>query len=537
MQTEQNLPVSKRRNSRILKRCIAAALILTLVGTPFTPFTNIIGNDVSIVARAEETCDVHEFGTPVYTWADDYSSCTAKATCVNGDFVATETVATTRRRIKAPTCEEYGTTLYTATFTQYPDIFVGKSIPVNDVPPIGHAWSEPEYVWSSDNKTVKGIVYCNNDLSHKHEITVYTEKSVKTAATCDNNGVNTYTASFAGYEQYGFTTQSKDVTEVPAIGHDYQQPTYTWSDDNTTVTATMVCKNNSAHTITETVHTTESVKKEPTCETKGTKTYTAVFGNSLFTTQTKDVENIPVLGHSYAEPTYVWASDYSSVKATIVCENDPEHTVTETVRTTNRGTKEPTCEEKGETTYYATFTNPAFHVDPKTVEDIPAKGHDWGDPTYTWINNNSQLVAKVVCRNDFRHTKTMTVNTTSEVTTPPTTSTYGTTTYTASFGENEYGFTTQTLEAENVSPLGYVFAAPVYEWADDYSWVTATIECTNDPSQTVVETVNTRASVTKLPTCEETGTTTYTSAAFADSRLTVQTKKVNNIDALGHEYE
>lgn len=537
MQKEQNVPVFNRKDSGILKRCIASALVLTLVGSPFTPFTNIIGKNMSIVASADETCLVHEYGTPVYTWSADYSTCNAKASCVNCDFVANETVTTQNTRVQAPKCEEYGTTRYTASFVEYPDAFLVQRKNVNDVPPLGHVWGDPQYTWSSDNKTVTGTVYCDRDLNHKHEITVYTEKSVKTPATCDSTGVNTYTASFAGYEQYGFTTQKKDVTEVPAVGHDYQQPTYSWSADYTTVTATIVCTNNSAHNITETVRTTESVKKSPTCDTKGIKTYTAVFSNSLFTTQTKDVENIPVLEHRYAEPTYVWANDYSSVKATMVCENDPEHTITETVRTTNRGTKEPTCEEKGETTYYATFTNPAFHVDPKTVADVPAAGHNWGEPTYEWINNNSQVVAKVVCRSDYRHTKTMTVNTTSEVTTPPTSSSYGTTKYTASFGDNEYGFTIQEHEEQNISPLGYVFATPVYEWASDYSSVTATIECTNDPSQTVVETVNTRAVNTKLPTCDEKGTTTYVSASFVDSRLTEQRKTIDNVDALGHDYE
>ncbi len=82
---------------------------------------------------------------------------------------------------------------------------------------------------------------------------------------------------------------SRETVEIPALGHDWDAPTYEWAADNSTVTATRVCKNDPAHVETETVNTTYEVVTEPTLEAEGLGRYTAVFANEAFETQTKDV--------------------------------------------------------------------------------------------------------------------------------------------------------------------------------------------------------------------------------------------------------
>ena len=77
-------------------------------------------------------------------------------------------------------------------------------------------------------------------------------------------------------------------------GHSWGTPTYTWSSDNKTCTATRVCSRDSSHTETETVNTTSTVIKQPTTTATGTRKFTATFSNSAFTTQTKNV-SIPKL--------------------------------------------------------------------------------------------------------------------------------------------------------------------------------------------------------------------------------------------------
>ena len=45
--------------------------------------------------------------------------------------------------------------------------------------------------------------------------------------------------------------------------------------------------------------------------------------------------------------------------------------------TTSSVTKEAKCEEKGETTYTATFSETGFANQTKTIANIDALGHDW----------------------------------------------------------------------------------------------------------------------------------------------------------------
>ncbi len=84
-----------------------------------------------------------------------------------------------------------------------------------------------------------------------------------------------------------------------AMTEQWGAPTYTWSSDYSKVTATRVSQSDSTKKETETVNTTSAVTKAATCTAKGITTYTATFKNTAFTKQTKAVENIAALGHSW----------------------------------------------------------------------------------------------------------------------------------------------------------------------------------------------------------------------------------------------
>ena len=120
--------------------------------------------------------------------------------------------------------------------------------------------------------------------------------NVETSATCETEGKGVYTANFSNKL---FSTQTKEEV-IPATGHDYGTPTYVWSDDNTTVTATIVCKNDASHVVEEKVNTVYEVTTPAGDNTEGTGTYTANFTNSQFTSQTKTV-TIPVSEIAAAE--------------------------------------------------------------------------------------------------------------------------------------------------------------------------------------------------------------------------------------------
>ena len=360
----------------------------------------------------------HDWDAPTYEWAEDYSSVTATRVCKNDpSHTETETAATVPEVTKAATCEENGETTYTATFEN--TAFETQIHTLDNIPALGH---------------MPGEVVIENE----------------TAATCETTG---------SYDEVVYCTVcgkelSRETVDTPALGHDWGTPSYSWAADNSTVTATRVCKNDPLHIETETVNTTSEVTKAATCTAKGETTYTATFTNEAFTTQTNTVDNIPALGHDWNAPNYSWAADNSTVTATRTCKNDPSHIETETVNTTSEVTKAATCTAKGETTYTATFTNAAFATQTKTVDNIPALGHDWNTPTYTWTKTGTgyTVAAKAVCKHDASHTVSESVTASYQVITPATGDTEGLGRYTATFTKSP--FTTQTKDVV-LPKLGY----------------------------------------------------------------------------------
>ena len=84
----------------------------------------------------------------------------------------------------------------------------------------------------------------------------------------------------------------------PIEGHSWGEPEYNWSADYSTCTATHVCIHNDEHKESETVITTSVISKNASYTENGETTYTAVFSNEAFTTQTITVDNIPKLSNN-----------------------------------------------------------------------------------------------------------------------------------------------------------------------------------------------------------------------------------------------
>ena len=117
----------------------------------------------------------------------------------------------------------------------------------------------------------------------------FDEGKVTTEPTCTEKGVKTFTCSCG----------ETKTEEIPALGHDWNEPTYTWKDDNSECTALRTCKRDASHTESETVKPAETVTKEASCTEKGEKSLKAAFTNTAFAEQSKTAE-IPALGHDYA---------------------------------------------------------------------------------------------------------------------------------------------------------------------------------------------------------------------------------------------
>jgi hypothetical protein len=117
----------------------------------------------------------------------------------------------------------------------------------------------------------------------------FDEGKVTTEPSCTEKGVKTFTCSCG----------ETKTEEIPALGHDWNEPTYTCKDDNSQCTALRTCKRDASHTESETVKPAETVTKEATCTEKGEKTLKATFANEAFAEQSKTAE-IPALGHDFA---------------------------------------------------------------------------------------------------------------------------------------------------------------------------------------------------------------------------------------------
>ena len=130
---------------------------------------------------------------------------------------------------------------------------------------------------------------------HQYKITIFL--SPENGYEFDGTVTATINGNTVRADVYGY--QLLLTYTFPAIAISWGSPTYTWSSDYKTVTATRVSQSDSTKKETETVNTTSAVTKAATCTAKGTTTYTATFKNTAFTKQTKAVENIAALGHSW----------------------------------------------------------------------------------------------------------------------------------------------------------------------------------------------------------------------------------------------
>ncbi|MFR5073650.1 MAG: sortase B protein-sorting domain-containing protein, partial [Bianqueaceae bacterium] len=85
------------------------------------------------------------------------------------------------------------------------------------------------------------------------------------------------------------------------------------------------------------------------------------------------------VSHTWASTTYAWSEDGKTCTATRICEGNPAHVETAEATVTGEQTKAPDCTEKGETTYTATFTDDWAETQTKTIADVGAAGHFYGD--------------------------------------------------------------------------------------------------------------------------------------------------------------
>lgn len=300
---------------------------------------------------------------------------------------------------------------------------------------------------------------------HVHAYTQQVQKpeALKTPADCTNNTV--YYLSCACGE---VSTNDADTFTAAntALDHDWGE----WTQNSDEKTHARICKRDASHTETGNCHggtadcthkavctvcggeygemaahsfTAEKaeaqyLKSAATCTEKAIyyKSCTFCGLSSEGTADEATFFSGNVLGHDWAEPSYMWepVPDGFMCAATKVCRTCRKD-VSEIATVTYAVTTEPTCLHEGTGTYTATFSAAfGFPVQTKDVT-LPATDHDWGKTEYTWTSTEDgySCTAKRVCRNNGTHAETETAAATYFVATEPTCLTTGLGRYQASF--------------------------------------------------------------------------------------------------------
>ena len=206
----------------------------------------------------------HAYGEPVWKWNDDFTA-SATFTCANDTSHVEKVDATVTSEVTEGSCEVGGTRTYTAKVTfegkDYTDtktepvpakghtLTVVEAVPATcetagtsahwkcevcgklfsdaggktettmeklTIPATGHAYGAPVWKWN-DDFTASATFTCGNDASHVETVNAAVTNEVTTAATCEADGVRTYTAKVT-FEGKEYTDTKTEV--IPATDHD-----------------------------------------------------------------------------------------------------------------------------------------------------------------------------------------------------------------------------------------------------------------------------------------------------------------------------
>ena len=195
-----------------------------------------------------------------------------------------------------------------------------------------------------------------------------------------------------------------------------------------------------------------------------------------------------------------------------------------------------TCEETGVKAHWVCSVCGKLFSDAEgknetTLEalTIPATGHAWGQPAWTWTGTESAS-AVFTCGNDASHTQTLTAAVTSQVTTEPGCESTGVRTYTATVTFE--GQTYTDTKTETLPAAGHVWGQPVWQWTGFAAQ--AVFACARDAGHTQTLTAAVTSQVTTEPGCESTGVRTYTATVTLEGRTYTDTK-TETLPATGHD--
>ena len=138
-----------------------------------------------------------------------------------------------------------------------------------------------------------------NKLGHQHKL--HLELVEAKAPTCTEEGNRAYYRCTEDQHCFSDKDAENPVNYsdmvISKTEHDYGDPVYTWSNDNTICTATISCKTCQKVVESEEAQMTSEVTQKQSCTEPELTTYTATFNNTAFAVQQKKVQTKEVAGH------------------------------------------------------------------------------------------------------------------------------------------------------------------------------------------------------------------------------------------------
>jgi len=236
------------------------------------------------------------------------------------------------------------------------------------LPKTDHEWGAADYTWMDDNHRVLAKRQCQLEPSHFETEVAQTSSEVIREATCTEAGTTKYTADFANE---AFSQQIKEETDIPALGHDWDE----WMETTPATEDTAGEEARACSRCTETQtriippkdhrHGLRHIAaKAATCTENGWVEYYVCdrgdhpcgrYYADPEGTQSIDDPFIPALGHNY-QVEWEWSDDNTSATLSYVCLNDEADagTVAAEVRVEETPA---TCEKAGKKLYVATVAN------------------------------------------------------------------------------------------------------------------------------------------------------------------------------------
>ncbi|MCR5040483.1 MAG: hypothetical protein K6C36_00135 [Clostridia bacterium] len=266
-----------------------------------------------------------DYGDPVWTWADDYSS--ASATFSNGSHTVTLVDAVTDVTfVTDPGCETDGIGYYGASVDFGGETYNRVSDGDLTIPgtATGHSYGFTGWSWADDFSSAAAIFTCEKgDDSYGVEADEITKIPVG-EPSCTQDATVKYHASVT-VDGTDYSGDSEVVYDPgTALGHSYRDD-WDWNDDGSaTVTLTCsACPEKLTLTV-EKSDMTENITQEPTEQSAGMAAYTAFVSVDGKTYSNTHETQIPALEHVHrpaGKPTeWRWAEDYSSCTAVFVCD-------------------------------------------------------------------------------------------------------------------------------------------------------------------------------------------------------------------------